>query len=176
MASIHSKPELSFIAEDGYHMGRIENDLVSVKMKDIDSFQSTPYGKLIDSGSPHLIIEVENPWEHAVIEEGRRLRHLFGEEGVNVNFISKTNSGLKIATYERGVEWETLACGTGVTASAYYSCLTDQLNGNQQISVEAKGGSLTVKLNMIDQAAQDVWLTGPARKVFSGFYDMVNAG
>jgi diaminopimelate epimerase len=171
MASKHSMKEFSFVAEDGPHKGSIQNDLVSVKMKDIISFQTTPYGKLIDSGSPHLIIEVENPWEYPVIEEGRRLRNLFGEDGVNVNFIHNSNSELKIATYERGVEWETLACGTGVTAAAYYKCLSDKLTGNLQVYVEAKGGALTVSLKLIDQTASDIWLTGKAKKVFSGFWE-----
>ena len=172
MATKQSKKEFCFVAEDGLHLGRIKNDLVSVKMKDISSFQTTSYGKVIDSGSPHLIIEVANLVDFPVVEEGRKLRLLFGEDGVNVNFISKNDRGIQIATYERGVEWETLACGTGVTAAAYYFCLLDQLNGRHHVNIEAKGGPLNVSLNINEQTATDIWLNGGARKVFSGFYEL----
>lgn len=172
MASKQSKSEFGFMAEDGRHVGRLMNGLVSVKMKDIDSPESTSHGTLIQSGSPHLIIYVQNLEEIPVVEEGRRLRNLFGKDGVNVNFISKSHDGLQIATYERGVEWETLACGTGVTAAAYYHCLRNHLNGHHKIQVNAKGGDLTVELTIDGQKAHDIWLTGTARKVFSGFYEL----
>lgn len=171
MATKHSAMEFSFSAEDGYHKGRIHNDLVSVKMKDILTFDATPSGNFIDSGSPHLIVEVNDPWNYPVVDEGKRIRQLFGDEGVNVNFVSLEGPGLKIATYERGVEWETLACGTGVTAAAYHKCIKGELSGNQHITVEAKGGTLSVALDLKDQEATNIWLTGHARKVFSGFYD-----
>jgi diaminopimelate epimerase len=172
MASKHSQTTFGFMAEDGAHYGRIQDNLISVKMKDINSIENTPHGKLIDSGSPHLIVEVEDPWNYPVNEEGKRLRNLFGDEGVNVNFISRQNGGIKIATYERGVEWETLACGTGVTAAAYFICIVNRFNGLNQIRVEAKGGTLGVSLDLNDTDATDIWLSGDAKKVFSGFYEM----
>jgi diaminopimelate epimerase len=171
MASKHKKSDFSFIAQDGPHYGKVNDGLVSVKMKNIDSYQETPNGILIDSGSPHLIVEVKKPWEYPINEEGRRLRNLFGPDGVNVNFIEKSAKGLTIATYERGVEWETLACGTGVTAAAYYKCLSDKQSGSLFIEVDSKGGALHVNLNIHDKSATEIWLTGRARKVFSGFYE-----
>ncbi|MBK8449877.1 MAG: diaminopimelate epimerase [Saprospiraceae bacterium] len=167
-----AKFSFSFIATDGIHAGFIEEELVSVKMRDIPTFVKTPYGSLIESGSPHLIVEVEDPFKFPVNEEGRLLRHKFDPEGVNVNFIKCSGSKLEIATYERGVEWETLACGTGVTASAYYKCFKDGLSGEQVVPVKAKGGELEVKMTLNGSSATEIWLKGEANKVFSGFYDL----
>lgn len=171
MATKHFLSEFSFVAEDGIHLGKLEGPDISVKMKDISESKKCEQGILIDSGSPHLIIEVKDPWNYPVLEEGKRIRKLFGQEGINVNFISFSNQKLRIATYERGVENETLACGTGVTAAAYYLCIVQNLLSHQNISVEAKGGKLKVELELSGNRAANIWLTGPAHKVFSGFYD-----
>ena len=161
-----------FLAADGEHESEITGPgLVRVRMKDIKGMQQTRQGWLVDSGSPHLIREVENAFGHPVREEGRYFRQAFSEEGANVNFITQGEEGmLEIATYERGVEDETLACGTGIVASAYYKASMNGLTGHVVIPVRAKGGNLEVEMHLNNQAeASDVWLKGPARKVFSGF-------
>ena len=172
MHAKHAKAAFGFTAEDGPHIGRIQNALVSVKMRDILAYESVKQGVVIQSGSPHLIVEVPDPWTYPVNEKGRLLRHEFDPDGVNVNFIHRHADQLRIATYERGVEWETLACGTGVTAAAYYSAIQDGIDGERTISVQAKGGSLTVRMKLDGNFATEVWLDGPARKVFSGFYEL----
>ena len=111
-----------------------------------------------------------NPWDFDVNEQGRALRKKFDPEGVNVNFIEIVGEVLRIATYERGVESETLACGTGVTASAYYVALKANSNGPFKLGIESKGGPLEVQMDIVGLNATNIWLSGPANKVFSGFY------
>jgi diaminopimelate epimerase len=172
MATKHPQQVFSFIAEDGNHEGKLISDLVSVKMKNISNYQKHNLGIIVDSGSPHLIIQVNDPWDYPVISEGRQLRDQFGIEGINVNFVSFTNDKIRIATYERGVESETLACGTGVTAAAYYKSIIDDRDGLFDFDVEAKGGLLNVSLDKTDRSATNIWLSGQANRVFSGFYDL----
>ncbi len=172
MAMKQSKLEFGFNAMDGKHLGKCNGQSISVKMKDIDGYSETPHGMLIDTGSPHLMIEVDDPWNFEIVSEGRRLRNLFGAQGVNVNFVKNSGQNIRIATYERGVEWETLACGTGITASAYYFASKNKLSGHQLFKIEAKGGVLELSLNIHDQTADSIWLSGHARKVFSGFIEI----
>lgn len=170
MANKQNKPELSFTAADGPHYGSVKTELVSVQMKDIDHMDCLEYGCLIDSGSPHIIVEVPNPFEYDINGEGRKIRNLFAPDGVNVNFLNIQDNPNRIATYERGVEAETLACGTGVTASVYYANRKENVQGYRERKIVAKGGTLFVKMHLTGESATDIWLTGPARKVFSGFY------
>lgn len=170
MQSKQGKNNFSFAAFDGMHESYVKDQLVSVKMKDINGFEATPEGSLIQSGSPHLIREVINPWEFEVNEKGRALRKKFDPEGVNVNFIEIMREVLRIATYERGVEAETLACGTGITASAYYAAVKADSNSFFKQAIESKGGPLEVQMDIEGLHATNIWLTGPANQVFSGFY------
>jgi diaminopimelate epimerase len=171
MSFKHLKSEFGFRAQDGLHKGKVSGNYISVQMKDISGIENTDFGPYIDSGSPHLMIETEDPWSYDVNTEGMRLRNLFGSEGVNVNFVSCSANKIRIATYERGVEWETLACGTGVTASAFYYACKNQINGLQEFEIEAKGGDLYVQLNYNNLTANNIWLSGKANKVFSGFLE-----
>ncbi|MBK8955744.1 MAG: diaminopimelate epimerase [Saprospiraceae bacterium] len=170
MANKQNKSELSFIAMDGAHQGLVNEDTVSVRMKDIDGFEKHEFGIFIDSGSPHLIIEVQDPFHCDIDNEGRRLRKLYDPQGVNVNFVQWGPDKITMATYERGVEAETLACGTGVTAAAYYASVLDNSNGFKLKKIETKGGKLELSLELNGLQASNIWLTGPATKVFSGFY------
>ncbi len=168
-----AKDYFSFIAADGPHESFIlSHDQVKVKMLDIDSFQITEQGAFVNSGSPHLILYVQNVFEHPIRDEGRQLRNSFSKEGANVNFIeSISETKIKIATYERGVEDETLACGTGITAAAYYHAIKNKLKGNNILFVMAKGGECKVELNLnSENQAKNVFLTGPAQRVYSGFW------
>lgn len=172
MQSKQGKNNFSFAAFDGPHESFVKNQMISVKMKDINGFESTPEGSLIQSGSPHLIREVINPWKFEVNEQGRALRKKFDPEGVNVNFIEIQSDILRIATYERGVEAETLACGTGVTASAYFAALKAEAKGHFKQAIESKGGPLEVQMDILGHNATNIWLSGPANQVFSGFYNL----
>lgn len=169
------RDHFKFIAADGVHESEIlPNSQVRVRMKDINAMIQTGQGWLVDSGSPHLIREVENPFEYPVVEEGRKLRNQFSAEGANVNFIDVDSDGvIRIATYERGVEDETFACGTGIVASAYYSAIRNGLQGTVEIPVICRGGQLSVGMTINQSiSASEVWLKGPAKKVFSGFYEI----
>ncbi|MFN8280718.1 MAG: diaminopimelate epimerase [Saprospiraceae bacterium] len=170
-----NRDHFKFIASDGVHESEVlPNGQIRVRMKDINSMIQSGQGWLVDSGSPHLICEVDNPFEYPVVEEGRKLRSGFSAEGANVNFIQVDTQGvLRIATYERGVESETLACGTGIVASAYYWAITKGLLGTVSVPVISRGGHLSVRMTINSTGtASEVWLKGPARKVFSGFYEI----
>jgi diaminopimelate epimerase len=105
-----------------------------------------------------------------VYKKGREIRynHEFAKEGINVNFVEQTETPDKIIvrTYERGVEDETLSCGTGVTAAALMSYHND--NGFNRVEVQTKGGMLSVDYDKIGETYQNIWLNGPADKVFEG--------
>jgi diaminopimelate epimerase len=104
-----------------------------------------------------------------VNEEGKRLRwsKKFAPGGTNVNFVEVNKNGLYLRTFERGVEEETLACGTGVTASAIASVLKGHFDTGS-VNVRAKGGNLKVEFNVKNEKVTNVWLTGPATFVFEG--------
>ena len=91
-----------------------------------------------------------------------------------MNFIEWKDDQLWIATYERGVENETLACGTGITASAYNQAVLLKLEGHISIPVISKGGALKVDMNLLGQKATEIYLTGPAHHVYAGFYKITN--
>ena len=91
----------------------------------------------------------------------------------NLNFIEKKDNELFVRTYERGVEDETLSCGTGVTACALAYIHDQNLIGNQRLSVQTKGGTLTVSMFRNENGEfKNVWLTGPATRVFEGQIDI----
>lgn len=137
----------------------------------------------VDTGSPHAVIKIEDVLkepenlkskysdisEFPVFNLGREIRYSkdFAPSGTNVNFIKIENQKIQIRTYERGVEDETLACGTGAAAAALISHFTDSLN--PPIEIVTKGGEvLTVDFKSVDDNVRDVSLTGPAKTIFSG--------
>jgi diaminopimelate epimerase len=167
------RSEGKFIAIDGDH-DVIVNDTgeyVELKMKDVNQVELFLGDYLLDTGSPHYVQFVENLEEVDIYSAGKAIRNSdrFLKEGVNVNFVENENNTLRIGTYERGVEAETLACGTGVTAAA----LAFQKYNNREmpsIKVTAKGGDLEVKSEMIYDGFKNIWLCGPAKFVFEGDY------
>lgn len=172
MSNKQGKSNFSFEAFDGPHLGIVDGEQVKVKMKDIDTNEETAFGTLINSGSPHLVLEVSDPFNMDVNSKGRELRTKFGKEGVNVNFIKQIGDHIQVATYERGVEAETLACGTGIVASSYYANIKNGTNGFSLLKLKAKGGELNVEMQINGVSATNIWLSGPANKVFSGFYHL----
>ena len=124
----------------------------------------------INSGVPHVVIPVAKIDDADVQREGAAIRHhkMFSPNGANVNFIEKRGPNkIAIRTYERGVENETLACGTGIVASALIFAATEKTNG--PIHVIARGGDeLHVGFQTIDGSFRNVTLTGPAEFVFEG--------
>ncbi len=168
----------TFEAVDGDHEARIiekthHGIVVSLKMNDVLLIEKESNNYILDTGSPHYISFVKNVAETDVIGEGEKIRYnsRFKEKGINVNFIEPGNGSLKIRTYERGVEDETWSCGTGSVAAA----LALDLNGNtipgQPVEVSTKGGKLWVDFTRNGNGFSDIWLTGPAVKVFEGFIE-----
>lgn len=159
-----------FIATDGPHEATIdERNLVQLKMKDVTAIERFADHSILDTGSPHYIKWVSKPEEVDVFEEGRLVRYneKFGGAGINVNFVSVQPGGINVRTYERGVENETLSCGTGVTASAI-AAFADATEP-QNITVKTPGGTLSVKFKPTGHSKfEDVWLCGPATYVFHG--------
>lgn len=167
------KDEYSFLAVDGPHRAKLlDNGWVSLEMLDVTDV-ATPENDVfvLDTGSPHYITFRNDISAIDVYREGRAIRYAppYAEQGININFVSEGEDGLKIATYERGVEDETLACGTGVTAAAIAAIKrTGAEDGYFNVPVKAKGGDLAVRGRLLSGRFTELWLEGPAVRVFEG--------
>ncbi|WP_420388228.1 diaminopimelate epimerase [Roseivirga sp.] len=162
------KDETEFMAIDGLHYARVEDDKVFLKMHDVNSFERIADDYLIDTGSPHYIRYTEDTQSLDPVAEGRAVRYSdrFAEKGVNVNFLEKVDEHtLKIRTYERGVEGETLSCGTGCTAAAISLGIQHDIDS---VSLLAMGGELRVDFKKTNNSFTDIFLIGPAKAVFQG--------
>jgi len=167
--------ECIFSAYDGKHEARIDfsGGKVAIRMADVLSVETGENFAILDTGSPHYVEWVRDLDYMNITEAGRAIRYSprFASEGVNVNFIEEKEDGfLKVATYERGVEEETLSCGTGVVASALASFYLRLPRGDvsQEINVHTRGGTLKVQFVWTEDRFHDIWLTGPVEFVFSG--------
>lgn len=162
------KKTYHFLGSDGPHDARFSADKVAIRMKDVTEITSTPAGFVLDTGSPHLVVEKRDLMTAEITSEGRRLRNspMFMPGGVNVNFVESFKEQIFVRTYERGVEDETLSCGTGVIASAIVS---NTALGSQHMRVQTRGGLLEVEFNRkSENHITDIWLIGPAERVFTG--------
>lgn len=160
-----------FIASDGEHAFHLQNEKIFLKMKDVNQIEKIGEDFFLNTGSPHYVRWVNNIDEIDVYSEGRAIRYSdrFHEEGTNVNFISLKDDGIFVRTYERGVENETLSCGTGVTASAIIAHYSGKLKDEHLCKVRVIGGRLEVNFKKMDsEFYTDVYLIGPAEKVFTG--------
>ncbi len=163
------KKTAKFIAVDGEHFANIIDDKISLKMQNVSAFNIVDIDYLLDTGSPHYVKFVDDINTVDIFSEGKELRYSekVGKGGANINFAEINNNLLKVGTYERGVENETLSCGTGVTAvaiSAYLKTGRNKTNYN----IETKGGLLNVSFKEENGLFSDIWLTGPATFVFKG--------
>lgn len=165
-----------FMAVDGAHDAIINRpNWVELHMQDVNAFQRQEGAYFLDTGSPHHVAFVDQLEVYQVFENGRRIRYgePYGEKGTNVNFVEKEGDTLRIRTYERGVEDETLACGTGVTAAALALSIEENRVNQQAIQVKAKGGDLEVRFNRkTPNHFSDIWLCGPATFVFQGQFQL----
>jgi diaminopimelate epimerase len=166
-----TKSEYNFLAVDGPHLAEIDVDgIVSLKMKDVKDIQDYKGDFILDTGSPHYVKMVTDVMEMDVYHNGMEIRYSsdFAKEGINVNFVEQKRSDeIIVRTYERGVEDETLSCGTGVTASALGSYHNEV--GYNYVKVITKGGKLTVRFDRTsDNSYENIWLCGPAVKVYQG--------
>jgi diaminopimelate epimerase len=158
-----------FMAIDGIHEAKIEGKIVSLKMNDVRQIEVGEDYFYLNTGSPHYVKVVDNINDINVYENGKEIRYntRFSETGTNVNFIQKINDELFVRTYERGVENETLSCGTGVTASALVASYTGKSTSKNSCSIKTLGGNLNVKFDkVLDNTFYNIWLEGPAEFVF----------
>ena len=170
------KQHATFEAYDGLHEALIEPALVRLKMNDVSDVRPVNDDWFVHTGSPHFIRFVPQVNSYPVVDEGRQIRYseAFRPGGTNANFVElRANNTIYVRTYERGVEAETLSCGTGVTAAA----LAASLKGYRSpVQIETKGGTLSVafKTGHNGQPAadapafRDIFLIGPAKLVFEG--------
>jgi diaminopimelate epimerase len=174
-----------FLTTDGPHEAEVtDRGLVRLKMidvADINSFTLPPTGfqtigpaTFLNTGVPHLVVFVNELNSLNVDQEGRKLRYLdqFSPAGTNINFVKADGSDLQVRTYERGVEGETLACGTGNVAAAIAAEWTHN-TGLSEYNCQAVGGHLKVAFSRSGvNKFTDVWLEGPAVKVFEGVVEV----
>jgi diaminopimelate epimerase len=165
-----------FIAVDGVHEATInEQSYVSLKMNDVKSVESGEDFFYLNTGSPHYVKMVNDIKNYNVFEEGKKIRNSerFLAEGTNVNFIEKTEDGVFVRTYERGVEGETLSCGTGVAASALVAAMKGISNEKNSCKVSTLGGNLNVKFDkVLESNFYNIWLEGAAEFVFNGVINL----
>jgi len=159
-----------FEAYDGLHFAAINAGEIELSLSDIDGIHEEKDHFILDTGSPHYVTFVEDVSDLDIRESGRVIRYSdrFASQGINVNFVEKEEDAIVVATYERGVEDETLSCGTGVTASAISYAFHDKKPGKHIIKVKTKGGNLKVKLQRNGPKVTDIFLCGPATFVFAG--------
>jgi diaminopimelate epimerase len=161
--------EAKFLAIDGIHEAKIDSDLVSLKMNDVRQVEVGENYFYLNTGSPHYVKFVNNLEEFNVFKEGKKIRNndRFVFEGTNVNFIEKIDHELFVRTYERGVENETLSCGTGVTAAALVAALKGVSTDKNNCAIKTLGGHLNVKFDkVLENTFYNIWLQGPATFVF----------
>ncbi|GIV27004.1 MAG: diaminopimelate epimerase [Bacteroidia bacterium] len=163
--------QTTFEAIDGLHYAEVlQNNIIRLQMKDVDNITNNNEDFVLNTGSPHFVKIVHHLDDINVFEEGRKIRYSpnFNKEGINVNFMEIVNNeNIKVRTYERGVENETLACGTGVTACAIIADYILNLK-DKKVNVQTRGGRLVVEFQKNDSVYHNVFLTGNANFVFKG--------
>ncbi len=158
-----------FEAVDGIHEASIKNEIVSLKMNDVEDIHINSNFIFLNTGSPHHVEMVTDLKNYEVEEKGAHIRnYTYGKEGSNINFVEQINNNLfAVRTFERGVEAETLSCGTGVTAVAIALSVTNKIDNNSVI-LQTEGGDLMVRFNKKDTTFSDIYLEGPATQVYKG--------
>tara|TARA_R110002012_G_scaffold187203_1_gene354081 strand:+ start:4060 stop:4839 length:780 start_codon:yes stop_codon:yes gene_type:complete len=164
------KKSTHFMAIDGQHEALIEADLVKLQMQDVPEVAIFDTHLFLNTGSPHHV-QMEADLRNLDIKNlGSKIRYAepYNELGSNVNFVTKNSeSSFSVRTYERGVEDETLSCGTGVTAVAIAMHAAGETDKNI-LSLETEGGTLNVSFEKIGDQYKNIWLIGPATQVFKG--------
>lgn len=162
---------VTFLAIDGEHKAKLNEKTISIEMQNVIEVKEIKGDFELNTGSPHYIRFLENDEIQNVVEFGKLIRYSthYQEHGINVNLVRQNGKHLNVETYERGVEDETLSCGTGVTAAAIASALKVKQIGFQEYNIAVKGGKLKVSFVAEDNFSfTNIWLSGPAEFVFKG--------
>jgi diaminopimelate epimerase len=164
--------ETEFLAVDGPHHAKIsaEGNWVSLQMIDVKELKTDLDAYVLNTGSPHYVKLVDDLAHRDVFHEGKAIRNnaTYREKGINVNFVEPTGDGYFVRTFERGVEDETFACGTGVTAVALAMASRNQQTGHIDTPIKVLGGNLNIRFNYDGEVFTDIFLEGPAVQVFHG--------
>ena len=162
-----------FRAIDGDHIGKVAQkgspDLISLKMKEVIVDEIEADHIFMNTGSPHYVIFTQEVEILDIIREAKKIRfnERFTDKGTNVDFVEVRDDHLFVRSYERGVEDETLSCGTGVTASVLAYALKNP-DRSDYMDVQTRGGNLRVSYQRVGNFFSDIWLEGPAVFVFKG--------
>lgn len=177
MLGIITGNQTVFSAFDGIHKAKVNKRInnktldISLQLADVLKISKDKNSFFLDTGSPHHIEFVDNADAVDVFQKGREIRNSdkYKPDGTNVDFVEMKHDSIYVRTYERGVEDETLSCGTGVTASAI---ATGLVLGITKVAISTKGGEFAVSfdLDFEKMMAKNIWLTGPAELVFNGEY------
>ena len=158
----------TFLAVDGKHFAEIKDDIISLQMINVDDIKVNENSVFMHTGTQHHVEMVKELENYPVFENGKKIRNSYDFPGSNVNFVQQLNdTTFRVRTYEKGVEDETLACGTGVTAVAIAMHKTNKTKSNS-ISLPVEGGNLEVSFDENNGVYTNVFLKGPAKFVFKG--------
>ncbi|TDQ09292.1 diaminopimelate epimerase [Pedobacter metabolipauper] len=164
--------ETNFLAVDGPHYAKIsgKGNEVELQMIDIDTIDRDGDAYVLNTGSPHYVTQTEALNDLDVYQKGKEIRNneTYKAAGINVNFVEDRGDHLFVRTFERGVEDETYACGTGVTAVALSMAKHKQQSGHIQTPVKVLGGNLRITFDYNGEQFTNVFLCGPAEQVFEG--------
>jgi diaminopimelate epimerase len=161
------------MAIDGLHKAEIDNDIVKLQMQDVNNVEQFKNHIYLNTGSPHHVQMELDLKNIDVKQKGSEIRYneAYGQSGSNVNFVFKNSDDVfSVRTYERGVEDETLSCGTGVTAVALAMHYWNETNSTS-IKLNTEGGQLEVSFKKDQAGYSDIWLIGPAKLVFKGEWE-----
>ena len=168
------KQKTQFLAVDGVHEAFIKNGLVDLKMGKVTTVEEGRGFYYMDTGSPHYVQFVDKIANINIVAAGRKIRYSerFKAVGTNVNFVEIKNNGIEVATYERGVEDETLSCGTGVTAAAIAYFIEMKLDKKILLPIFTKGGNLSLRFEKKDNNFVNIWLIGKGEMTFTGEFNL----
>ena len=162
--------EAKFNAIDGIHYAKIKTNIVHLQMNNVDDVELYSDHVFLDTGSPHHVEVVEDLSNLDVKLKGSKIRYSepYNASGSNVNFVEPlSNDSFSVRTYERGVENETLSCGTGVTAVAL-AMHAKKLTESNKVNLNTPGGELVVSFKSKENGYDNIWLIGPAEQVYKG--------
>ncbi|HNP69192.1 MAG TPA: diaminopimelate epimerase [Aequorivita sp.] len=161
----------TFEAVDGMHEAMVSDDWVSLKMNNVEKVKVSENFTFLNTGSPHHVEMVSGLENYDVFTNGRNIRNeIYGKEGSNVNFVEQNDAAnFSVRTYERGVEDETLSCGTGVTAVAI-AMFENGKTSEDKVILKTPGGQLQVRFEKAGSGYKNVYLEGPATQVFKGIW------
>tara|TARA_B100000795_G_scaffold265313_1_gene246981 strand:- start:18894 stop:19670 length:777 start_codon:yes stop_codon:yes gene_type:complete len=167
------KTQTEFMAIDGMHQASIKDTSVALQMTDVTHITRHEHYCFLNTGSPHHVEMVANLEKLNILEKGRAIRnHTYGKEGANVNFVSKISEDtFAVRTYERGVEDETLSCGTGVTAVAIAMFATGKTK-QKKVYLKTPGGTLSVSFAKEANGYTAIILEGSAIQVYKGIWKL----